>query len=196
MFRRHDKQAEDEFDDYSFDDDLEKLGKRGSLPASLKAVIVVLVAAGVLLTLGFLGYQLWRSNTPVYAAEDWFSAMWAIDSERVLDRTCDQEIWVSNAVAGGASITGLVEYLDITQIPGLDEVLIPGVDLDGLKNQFEIDRSRIEFAEVMNDGVTAVVTAKGQLRFRVFQGWYPFRMDETWLIVQEDARWKWCGQRP
>ncbi|MCL4266927.1 MAG: hypothetical protein KJ069_27355 [Anaerolineae bacterium] len=196
MFRRHDKQAEDEFDDYSFDDDLEKLGKRGSLPASLKAVIVVLVAVGVLLTLGFLGYQLWRANTPVYAAEDWFNGMWDVDSERVLDRTCDREIWVSNAVASGASISGLVEYLDITQIPGLDEVLIPGVDLDGLKDQFEIDRSRIEFAEVMNDGVTAVVTAQGQLRFRVLQGWYPYRMDETWLIVQEDARWKWCGRQP
>jgi hypothetical protein len=196
MLGRRNKQSEDEFDDYSFDDDLEKLGKRGSLPASLKAVIVVLVVAGVLLALGLLGYQFWQSSTPVYAAEDWFNGMWDVDSERVLDRTCDQEIWVSNALASGASLSGLVDYLDITQIPGLDEVLIPGVDLDGLKDQFEIDRSRIEFEEVMNDGQTAVVTAKGQLRLRVFQGWYPYRLDETWLIVQEDGRWKWCGQQP
>ncbi|HRQ41831.1 MAG TPA: hypothetical protein PLD25_28240 [Chloroflexota bacterium] len=196
MFKRRSKQSEDEFDDYLFDDNLETFGKRGSLPASLKAVIIVLVIGGVLLALGLLGYQFWRSGTPVYAAEDWFDAMWAIDSERVLDRTCDQEIWVSNAVASGASLSGLVEYLDVTQIPGLDELLVPGVDLDGLKEAFEIDRSRIEFAEVMNDGATAVVTARGQLRLRVFQGWYPYRLDETWLIVQEDERWKWCGQQP
>ena len=155
-----------------------------------------LIVVGVMAAIGFFGYQFWQFSTPVYAAEDWFDAMWMMDSEQVLERTCDQEIWVSNSVASGASITGLISYLDITRIPGLDELMVPGVDLDGLKDEFEIDRSRIEFAEVMNDGQTAVVTAQGQLRFRVFQGWYPYRVNETWLVVQEDDRWKWCGRQP
>lgn len=194
MFRRR-KQSEDEFDNYAFDDALEQT-ERSGLPRSLIALLAILIGIAGLAGLGFLGYQVWQSSTPVYAAEDWFNAMWTMDSEMVLDRTCDQEIWVSNAVASGASITGLIDYLDITEIPGLDEVVIPGVDLDGLKEQFEIDRSRIEFAEVIHDGETAVVTVQGQLRFRVFKGWYPYRLNETWVIVQEDERWKWCGQRP
>lgn len=196
MFKRRSKQSDDEFDDYAFDGDLEQSGRRGALPGGLVALLVILIVLGVLAALGFLGYQFWRATTPVYAAEDWFDAMWAMDSEKVLDRTCDQEIWVSNAVASGSSITGLIDYLNITQIPGLDEVAVPGVDLDGLKDEFEIDRSRIEFAEVMNDGETAVVTVQGQLRFRVFKGWYPYRLNETWSIVQEDERWKWCGRQP
>lgn len=196
MFGRRRKEFEyEEYDDDWGDDDL-KLGGSASLPGGFTAVLVIVLIILVISALGFGGMQLWRVGKPVYAAEQWFDAMWAMDSETVLDRTCDQEIWVSNTLASGASVAGLTEYLDITQIPGLDEFLIPGIDLDGLKDEFEIDRSRIEFAEISGGEETAVVTAKGQIRFRILKGWYPYRLDETWLMVKEDGRWKWCGRRP
>ncbi len=199
MFRRSKKTNEydddlylDEFD-YSDDD---TLSSGASLPGRFMVVLITIVVIVAISALGFLGLRFWQSTTPVYAAEDWFDAMWAMDSETVLDRTCDDEIWVSNAIASGASIGGMVEYLDITQIPDLEKYLIPGVDLESIKNEFEIDRSRIVFEEVISDEQTAVVTAKGQLRIRVFKGWYPYRLDETWQIMQEDGRWKWCGRQP
>lgn len=192
MFKRR-KQSEDEFEFESFSDEWDSTGSKFALPGGF-AVFLIGLALVLVIALG--GWLLWRNRSPVFATEDWFEAMWSMDSETVLDRTCDEEIWVSNAVASGASITGLIGYLDITQIPGLDEVVVPGIDLDGLKDEFEVDRSRIEFAEVMNDGTTAVVTVQGQLRFRVFEGWYPYRLNESWLLVQEDDRWKWCGRQP
>jgi len=191
------KQSEDEdvWDGDSFDED--EMSNHGSaFPKGLLIVLVFLVVIAIIAGLGFGVAQMLDRRTPAYAAEAWVEAMWAVDSETVLDRTCDREIWVSDVVASGASISGLMGHLDITQIPGLDNVVIPGVDLDGLKDEFEIDRSRIEFEEVMNDGQMAVVTAQGQLRFRVFDGWYPYRLNETWLVIMEDDRWKWCGRQP
>lgn len=193
---RRRSQTDIEFEVESFADELDSMGSMSALPSGFVLFLMMLIIIALIVAGSFGGWQLWQSRTPVYAAEDWFNAMWDVDSETVLDRTCDEEIWVSNAVASGASITGLIDFLDITQIPGLDEVIIPGVDLEGVKEQFEIDRSRIEFAEVMNDGATAVVAAQGQLRFRVFKGWYPYRLNEMWLLVQEDERWKWCGRQP
>ncbi len=196
MFGRRKKEFEYEAYDDVWDDDDFKSGGGVSLPGGFTAVLAIIIAMLVIFALGWGGMQLWRAGTPAYAAEKWFDAMWSMDSETVLDRTCDQEIWVSNALASGASVAGLAEYLDITQIPGLDEFLIPGLDMDSLKDEFEIDRSRIEFAEVSASEETAVVAAKGQIRFRIFKGWYPYRLDETWLMVKEDGRWKWCGRQP
>ena len=194
MFKRRNTE-EDEFAFESFADDWDdELNPKAALPKGFLVALAVLIVVLLLSAATWGGVQMWHSSTPVYAAEEWVEAMWTLDSETVLERTCDQEVWVSNAIASGSSITGLLTYLDITQIPGLDEVVVPNVDLERLKREFEIDRSRIEFAEMTNDGETAVVTVQGQLRFRVFAGWYPYRLNETWLMVQEDNRWKWCGQ--
>ena len=193
MFRRR-NQSEEELTFESLPDDWDNMDSKFAVPGGFAAMLSVLVVIALIVAATLGGVHLWRSRTPVYAAEEWVEAMWTMDSETVLDRTCDQEIWASNAVASGASIKGLIGYLDITQIPGLDELLVSGVDLTELKNEFEIDRSRIVFEEVMNDEVNSVVTVQGQLRFRVFEGWYPYRLNETWQMVQEDGRWKWCGR--
>lgn len=195
--RRKQSEDEEEWDVDSFDENEDGMGSSGlALPKGLLIVLVFMVVIAIIAGLGFGATQLLNRRAPAYATEEWVEAMWNTDSETVLDRTCDQQIWVSNVLASGTSISGLMGYLDITQIPGLDQVVIPGVDLNGLKDEFEIDRSRIEFEEVMNDGQTAVVTAQGQLRFRVFDGWYPYRLNETWRVIVEDGRWKWCGRQP
>ena len=139
MFKRR-KQSDDEFEFESYSDEWDSRGNKFALPGGFAVFLIVLV---LVLVIALGGWLLWRNRSPVFATEDWFEAMWSMDSETVLDRTCDEEIWVSNAVASGASITGLISYLDITQIPGLDEVVVPGIDLDGLKDEFEVDRSRI-----------------------------------------------------
>lgn len=181
---------------YPYDDEDKELDRISPFPRSFLMIVAVIVLVAVIGGIIFMGMRYWQSTKPIYAAEEWFDAMWAMDSETVLDRTCDDEIWVSNTIASGASIGGMLEYLNITQIPGLEDVLIPGVDLEGIADEFEIDRSRIVVEEVVSDEQTAVVTAQGQLRLRVFKGWYPYHLDETWQVLQEDGRWKWCGRQP
>lgn len=166
-------------------------------------VILILVGIIIIIGLGFGGYKLYQRQTPAHAAEEWFEAAWAIDSETVLDRTCDAEIEVSNLIASAASVRGLIDFFDITSIPGLTSVLTDllgevalDIDLNDLGDQFEIDRSRIKYEEQMIDETIALVTVTGQIRFRVFDGWYPYRMNENWQVLREDDRWKWCGRQP
>jgi hypothetical protein len=179
---------EDELDDFN--------GQGFSLPGGFVAAIVVIVVVLSLVTVGFFGYRWWRQSQPDYAAEEWFNALWEGEGETVLDRTCDREAWLSNAVNSGSMLTAMGEYFSLIDPSLVEEFLPVEVDLDSLQDEVELDRSQIEIEEVENNGQTAIVTAQGQLRIRVFQGWFPYRLDETWLMVREDDRWKWCGRQP
>lgn len=149
----------------------------------------LLLVGGVatLLTTGN-GLRLLRES-PKTTAKTWFEAMWALEGEAVLDRTCDQEIWVSNAVNGGTSIAALLSYLGVPAAEGID------IDLTELSEQLQVDISRLTYEEEDTGDIYAVVAVTGQMRFEVFGGVFPYRLNETWQMVWEDDRWKWCGRQ-
>ena len=185
------------YDDFeAFENDLDMSGGTPKWVKPVLMIVAILLLVGTAVGVSVLFMQ--QRNSPTYAVQTWFDAMWDIDSETVLDRTCDEQIWVSNAVSSGFSIGGIIKFLGIEALPGLTEILgevVLDVDFEKLGDQFEINRSRLEYEEEMLDGETAVVTVTGQLRFQVFGGWYPYRMNEHWLVVREDDRWKWCGRQ-
>lgn len=184
-----------DWDDYEDDLGLDLEGHRGraSLPQGFAVLLGVGAVTLVLLLGGGLAYQMWWWTTPAYAAEEWFEAMWGMDGEAVLDRTCDQERWLSDTINTGSIILGLLEYIDITKIPILEDYLIPGIDISAIRNSLNIDISEMKMNQLTGDENTAVVNANGQVRLRILSGSFAYRIDETWLMVWEDDQWKWCG---
>jgi len=184
----------DSFED--FEDDLDASGDAPKWVKPVLIVVAILLLLGIVVGTSALFMQ--QRNSPMHATQEWFDAMWDIDSETVLDRTCDDQIWVSHAVSAGTSVGGIIKFLGIEALPGFTELLgeaVLDVDFEKLGDNFEIDRSRLEYEERVVDAETAVVTVTGQLRFQIFGGWYPYRMDEHWLVIREDDRWKWCGRQ-
>lgn len=172
-------------------DDWETPSRNSRHPTILLALILLLLATAVAAG----AFWLVQRRTPTYAAEKWFDAMFAANGYRVMELTCDEEIWVSNVVNGGSVVQGFLEFLGITSIPGLD-ILGVAPDLQDLSKEIEVDRSQVEFTEVQQSNDSAVVAVNGRLRIRAFGGWFPYRLDEEWLMVREDGQWRWCGRRP
>jgi hypothetical protein len=65
-----------------------------------------------------------------------------------------------------------------------------GLDLD---IPFEIDTSDVHFVAVSNNGQTASVRVTGAVRYSVMAFADVIDVDETWRMVLEDGKWKWCG---
>lgn len=161
-------------------------------------VLLFLVGIVVLAGLGFAGYEVYRRQRPTYAVQTWINAVWDIKSETVLARTCDDQAEFSNAIASVASLRGLIDYLDIAVLAGIQGALAElslDIAVDQLGDQFEVDWSNIAYVEELIDEETAVVIVTGQVKIRIFDGWYPYRLNERWLVIREDDRWKWCGQQ-
>jgi len=188
--RRRQTEEEDIWSDWSDDGDENTSVRSKKWPVLFTAAAVLL-----LLMAGSGAFWVKQRSAPTYAAEKWLDAMWTADGYEVMELTCDEQVWVSNLVNSGSVIQGLVKFLGITSIPALDEL---GLDVDilGLGDQFEVERSQIKFTEVRQGADSALVTATGRLRIRVFGGWFPYRLNEQWVMVREDDRWRWCGRQP
>lgn len=155
---------------------------------------LLVVSLGLLLLAGGAvgGYvAITQANSPQHAAEEWFDSIWAMDNLATLDRTCNDQLWVANLISSGNSVSGFVDFLGITSIPGLPT---GDIDIEKLRGQFEVDASYLEYGEEQVGETTAVVTVFGQIRFRVFRGWYAFPVEEKWTMVKELDDWKWCGR--
>jgi photosystem II stability/assembly factor-like uncharacterized protein len=59
--------------------------------------------------------------------------------------------------------------------------------------QTQTDISDLRFNVVNETGNTARVRVTGQIRTAVLAVAQTQEVDEEWLVVQEDGKWKWCG---
>jgi hypothetical protein len=178
-----------------WDEDME-LG--GSKFASSKLFKIVIVSALILIGLGGVAAGVFwfnQSQTPVAVSHDWAEAMFSFDSDSAVDLTCNDQLWVPNSVASGSMLRSLFTELaiPIDQIPGLSNLLAPGVDLHTLLTDFEVDLSKVRFSELSNDGTNAQIKVDGRIKVRVYDGSFGLPLDQTWNVVQEGDQWSWCG---
>ena len=55
------------------------------------------------------------------------------------------------------------------------------------------DISDLEFTTTYIDEETAHVRVTGELRVAVLGVAQALPVDETWLVIKEEGKWKWCG---
>lgn len=114
--------------------------------------------------------------TPERSAKKWFDATMNLDGNTVLELTCDAE--KENVQMAGLWTSAFA--------------LLP--QLFGLNMESQGDVSDIKFTTVSNDGNTAYVRVHGVVRAAVLAFAQEYPVDETWRMVYENDKWKWCGQ--
>lgn len=166
---------------YTPEDDGEEVAGRSKkvwvILMSLLLLLLVVISGGA----AFWGLE--QRNSPVHAAQEWFGAIWEGDGKTVMDRTCDQERWVSDLVNGGQLLSGFIDFF---------EIAIPNVDIDGLN--ISTDREQIKFELVEESENAAVLRVNGRLQIQVLGAWSFYRLNETWVMIREDDQWRWCGR--
>ena len=130
------------------------------------AVIVMVVS---ILTACSMG------DSPERAAKEWLEAMINLDGNKILERTCiAQRENVQTASLWNSA------FAMLPQMFGLD------VKVQG-------DISDLEFTTTYIDEETAHVRVTGELRVAVLGVAQALPVDETWLVIKEEGKWKWCG---
>ena len=76
-------------------------------------------------------------------------------------------------------------------ITALDMLANYYVDV-GLED-IDFDLRDLEFTVVSRTGDQAVVRVSGELRTSLLFLSVPGQVDDSWLMVREDGRWKYCG---
>ena len=115
------------------------------------------------------------ADLPNGAAREWYKAMLNMDGNKILDRTCAAQ--VPNVQQAG--------------LWGSAFALLP--QMFGLNMQSKGDVSSINFSTISIQGDTAQVKVSGKIRVAVLAYAQETPIDETWTMVREDNKWKWCG---
>lgn len=118
---------------------------------------------------------------PEQAAEKFLEASMNMDGNQVIEYTCLSERETMQTLGLYESAFSLVGQL-LPQLFGLD-----------LDIPFEIDTSDVHYVAVSNNGQTASVRVTGDVRYSVMAFADVIDVDETWRMVLEDGKWKWCG---
>ncbi len=140
-----------------------------------KAVLIVLIIGAV----GVAGLVVAGRaiEGPEAAARRYLRAVAAFDGNEMARRTCD------------AQQQALLESgLMITAISALSDYYL-GVDV----GDFTVDVQDVSVTALSRDGGQALVAVRGQARVSFLMISLPTPIDETWIMVREDGRWKWCG---
>lgn len=114
------------------------------------------------------------ADSPEKAAREWIDALLNMDGNKLAARTCaaQQEnlqnatLWLSAFAVLGEMLTG---------------------------QQTEADVSDLQFTTISKSGDTAQVRITGEIRTAVLAMAQTQQVDETWQMVREEGRWKWCG---
>lgn len=114
------------------------------------------------------------TDSPDKAAKEWLEAWTNLDGNKLAERTCDAQqenvqsgaIWVSAFAALGEMFTG---------------------------QRTQVDTSDLHFVPISKSGDTAQIRVTGEIRSAVLAIAQTQEVDETWLIVREGGKWKWCG---
>lgn len=116
------------------------------------------------------------AEKPEEAAKEWADAMVNLDGNKMLERTCAAQ---REAVQMAGSWNSALVMLP--QLFGLD-----------VKTQADVSDLKFTATNVKED--TAHVQVTGEIRVAVLAVAQTYPIDETWLMVKEDDKWKWCGQ--
>lgn len=134
-----------------------------------RIVIVIAIVTGVLTACGI-------GESPERAAKEWLEAMINLDGNKILERTCmAQRENVQEASLWSSA------FAMLPQMFGLDVIKVQG------------DISDLEFAATYIDEETVHVRVTGELRVAVLGIAEAIPVDETWLMVKEEGKWRWCG---
>ena len=139
----------------------------------LVILIVLLAGGGVVVGLRLVGGVL---EGPAGAARRYLQAAVAFDANELARRTCaDQQQALMEA---GLVITALDLVANYYVGVGLEDA--------------SFDISELEVTVISRTGDRAVVHIQGEMRTaRLFIS-VPAPVDDTWLLLREDGRWKYC----
>ena len=137
-------------------------------------VIVLLVAGGAVVGLRLLGGAL---EGPAAAARRYLQAAVAYDGNELARRTCAAQ--QQALMEAGLMITALD--------------MLANYYVDGGLEDIDFDLRDLEFTVVSRTGDQAVVRVSGELRTSLLFLSVPGQVDDSWLMVREDGRWKYCG---
>lgn len=175
----------------SWDDDF--AGSSRARPIAAVLVVLLLVVA-----VGVGAWLLLRDrlfDSPEHAAREWTRAFIEGDTERLLDRTCNDQVWIANARAAAQTVPELLTVVPLFEILDLASVL-PGVDLDleSMLDKINFDLSKLIYT-VPNDAVGRTVLAvDGQLRINpIGDIWFGIPIEQRWITLEENGSWRWCG---
>ena len=139
-------------------------------------LIVLLVGGGAVIGVRLLSGAL---EGPTAAARRYMQAAVTYDGNELARRTCA-------AQQQALMEAGLV-------ITALDLIANYYVDL-GLED-IDFDLRDLEFTAISRAGDRAVVRVSGELRTSLLLLSVPGQVEDTWLMVREDGRWKNCGSQ-
>lgn len=114
-------------------------------------------------------------DSPEKAAQEWIQAFANLDGNKIAERTC---------VAQQANVQQAGMWTSVFNLFGQQTI----------GQQAKTDVSGLKFTKVNSSGNTANVRVTGQIRVAVMALSQTQDVDETWLMVQEDGKWKWCGE--
>lgn len=135
-----------------------------------RAYIVTLILAFISVLTGCgLG------DSPEKAAQEWIEAFANLDGNKIADRTCAAQ--QANVQQAGlwSSVFNLFGQQTIGQ-------------------EAKTDVSGLKFTTATSSGSAARVRVTGQVRVAILALSQTQNIDETWQMVQENGKWKWCGQ--
>lgn len=133
----------------------------------LHAVAIIVIAISVLTACGM-------GDSPERAAEEWLESSLNMDGNTLMERTCAEQQESVQEAGLWLSVFGILGQLFTGQ-------------------QTQTDISDLRFNVVNETGNTAHVRVTGQIRTAVLAFAQTQEVDEEWLMVQEDGKWKWCG---
>ncbi len=114
-------------------------------------------------------------DSPENAAREWLQAFGNLDGNKLAERTCAAQQANVQQAGMWTSAFAILGQMMIGQ-------------------QGKTDVSSLNFTTVRSSGDTAYVRVTGQIRAAVLALATTQNVDETWRMVREDGKWKWCGQ--
>jgi len=114
-------------------------------------------------------------DSPEKGAQEWLQAFANLDGNKLAERTC---------AAQQANVQQAGLWASVFNIFGQQTI----------GQQGKTDVSDLKFTTVNRSGNTARVRVTGQIRVSVLALSQTEEVDETWRMVLEDGKWKWCGQ--
>ena len=114
-------------------------------------------------------------DSPEGAAKEWMTAFASLDGNKIAERTC---------AAQQANVQQAGMWTSVFNLFGQQTI----------GQQSKTDISGLKFSTINSSGNTAKVRVMGQIRVAVLALSQTQNIDETWKMVQEDGKWKWCGQ--
>jgi hypothetical protein len=117
------------------------------------------------------------SAGPEKAAKDWFTASNELDGNKMLDLTC-------RAMREDIQMAGMISSA-IYMLPQLLGLNLP---------EGKVDVSDLTFSKIRGDDTYAHVRVTGEIRIAVLAFPMAYDINETWLMVFENGKWKWCGE--